>query len=122
MTTTDPTPLAEQIAREHRAILNTSTWLIVGCSCDRALTAPANGVAGSWYAAHIATVTERAVRERMRAAGPTLEIHAWGATPEQADTIFTAAMDAAYDAAPEGVAVDAVGKLAGKAAREVSDD
>lgn len=114
MTTTDPTPLAEQIAREHLALLNTSTWLIVGCTCDPTLTAPPSGAAGWWYAAHIATVTEQAVRDRMRAAGPTLEIHAWGATPEQADAIFTAAMDAAYDAAPEGVAVDAVGKLAGR--------
>lgn len=67
MTTADHTPLAEQIAREHLALLNTSTWLIVGCTCDRALTAPANGVAGSWYAAHIATVTERAVQERIAA-------------------------------------------------------
>lgn len=67
MTTTDPTPLAEQIAREHRATLNTSTWLIVGCSCDPALTAPANGVAGAWYAAHIATVTEQAVRKLVAA-------------------------------------------------------
>lgn len=67
MTTTDPTPLAEQIAREHLALLNTSTWLIVGCTCDPTLTAPPSGAAGSWYAAHIATVTERAVRELVAA-------------------------------------------------------
>lgn len=59
------TPLAEQIAREHLALLNTSTWLIVGCTCDPALTAPPSGVAGSWYAAHIATATEQAVREQI---------------------------------------------------------
>jgi hypothetical protein len=67
MTTTDPTPLAEQIAREHLAVLNTSTWLIVGCTCDPTLTAPPSGVGGSWYALHIATVTEQAVRERVTA-------------------------------------------------------
>lgn len=65
MTTTDPTPLAEQIAREHLALLNTSTWLIVGCTCDSTLTAPPSGAAGSWHAAHIATVTERAAREQV---------------------------------------------------------
>ena len=67
MTTTDPTPLAEQVAREHLALLNTSTWLIVGCTCDSTLTAPPSGAAGSWYAAHIATVTEQAVRKRVAA-------------------------------------------------------
>lgn len=109
MTTTDPTPLAEQIAREHEPI----TYLAgrIGCSCQPRRH---RSWGHSGFVQHIATVTERAVRERMRAAGPTLEIHAYGATPEQADTIFTAAMDAAYDAAPEGVAVDAVGKLAGR--------
>lgn len=99
------TPLAEQIAREHYLTTHAK------CACPDAIDAGRD--AHAWVA-HIATVTEQAVRERMRAAGPTLEIHAWGATPEQADTIFTAAMDAAYDAAPEGVAVDAVGKLAGR--------
>lgn len=105
MTTTDPTPLAEQIAREHYLTTRAK------CACPDALDA--GGDMRAWVA-HIATITEQAVREQMRAAGPTLEIHAYGATPEQADTIFTAAMDAAYDAAPEGVAVDAVGKLAGR--------
>lgn len=115
MTTTDPTPLAEQIARAHRIVrcpvhdIPDCSALLNGCTLPARLHA---------NALHIATVTERAVRERMRAAGPTLEIHAYGATPEQADTIFTAAMDAAYDAAPEGVAVDAVGKLAGRASPE----
>ena len=109
--TTDPTPLAEQIAREHRVArcpihgIPDCSALLNGCSLPHRLHE---------NAVHIATVTERAVREQMRAAGPTLEIHAWGATPEQADAIFTAAMDAAYDAAPEEVAVDAVGKLAGR--------
>lgn len=111
MTTTDPTPLAEQIAWEHR-IVRCPVHDAPDCSVVlNGCTLPARLYEN---ALHIATVTERAVRERMRAAGPTLEIHAYGATPEQADTIFTAAMDAAYDAAPEEVAVDAVGKLAGR--------
>jgi hypothetical protein len=66
-----------------------------------------------------AEVKAEALRE---AAGPTLEIQAWNATPEEADAIFTAAMDAAYDAAPESVAVDAVGRLAGGAARGGTDE
>ncbi len=73
MTTTDPTPLAEQIAREHLALLNTSTWLIVGCTCDPTLTAPPSGVAGSWYAAHIAAVAERAVADRLEALARELD-------------------------------------------------
>lgn len=107
MTTTDPTPLAEQIAREHAPQKVSSRGYVMCATCGSTF-------ALAYYAAHIATITEQAVRERMRAAGPTLEIHAYGATPEQADAIFTAAMDAAYDAAPEEVAVDAVGKLAGR--------
>lgn len=106
---------AERIAWEHRYVRK--GWSSSDCSCDPGgRTYTLEG-----YAAHIATVTEQAVREQMRAAGPTLEIYAYGATPEQADAIFTAAMDAAYDATPEGVAVDAVGKLAGHAAEEAAD-
>src|SRR5690606_2475958 len=82
---TAPTPLAEQIAREHHLTTRAK------CACPDALDA--GGDMHAWVA-HIATVTERAVRDRMRTAGPTLEIHAYGATPEQADAIFTAAMDA----------------------------
>ena len=50
MTTTDHDPLAEQIAREHKD-------LRYGCKC---------GVEyDDTHAAHIATVTEQAVRERV---------------------------------------------------------
>ena len=55
MTTTDPTPLAEQIAREHLRQFDTCV-----CGDERV----------EWigdYADHIATVTEQAVRERVAA-------------------------------------------------------
>src|SRR5690606_21450766 len=119
--TTDPTPLAEQIAREHW--LQWRTGNSVSCASCPMPETPVSGVTQMLLVerAHIATVTERAVREQMRPAGPSLEIQAWGATPEQADAIVTAAMDAAYAAAPEHVAVDAVGKLVGRAANGAPD-
>lgn len=51
--TTDPTPLAEQIAREHAYDDATGE-----CAC------PVRENYGPSHAAHIATVTERAVWER----------------------------------------------------------
>ena len=53
---TDPTPLAEQIAREHTLVDD----LGLECSCGLR-PGPAA------YSAHIATVAERAVRERVAA-------------------------------------------------------
>lgn len=58
MTTTDHTPLAEQIAREHYLTTRAK------CACPDALDA--GGDMHAWVA-HIATVTERAVRERVAA-------------------------------------------------------
>lgn len=56
MTSTDPTPLAEQIAREHYLTTRAK------CACPDALDA--GGDMHAWVA-HIATVTEQAVRERV---------------------------------------------------------
>lgn len=56
MTTTDPTPLAEQIAREHYLTTRAK------CACPDAVDAGRDMHA---WVAHIATVTERAVRERI---------------------------------------------------------
>jgi hypothetical protein len=62
MTTTDPTPLVEQIAREHQAVLDSEfpTLGIALCTCGEVV--PPHP--GDWYTAHIATVTEQAARER----------------------------------------------------------
>jgi len=70
MSTTDPTPLAEQIAWEHRFVRK--GWSSSDCSCDPG--GHTYTLAG--YAVHIATVTERAVRERVAA-----EIEARGHEP-----------------------------------------
>jgi len=60
VTTTDPTPLAEQIAREHP--MNA----LGGCvACATGGDRPTIREEVEEYAAHIATVTERAVRERI---------------------------------------------------------
>lgn len=59
MTTTDPTPLAEQIAREHVPRTHPLPGGLFECACDRRQMFNIDA-----YAAHIATVTERAARER----------------------------------------------------------
>ena len=64
MTTTDPTPLAEQIAREHAPHIEWEAaglgiaWR--GCSCGER-------VSRTDHRAHIATVTEQAVVDRLEA-------------------------------------------------------
>lgn len=75
MTTTDPTPLPEQIAREHAHLAG-----IGECRCSTAIAVEGCGSRRDPYAAHIATVTEQAVRERVAAllnheAGLDMEAH-----------------------------------------------
>jgi hypothetical protein len=76
MTTTDPTPLAEQIAREH--YLTTRAR----CACPDAIDAGRDTRA---WVAHIATVTEQAVRARVAAElkAAAAEDTGWPADPEQ---------------------------------------
>lgn len=72
MTTTDPTALAEQIAREHHLdnIEPDPTEARVGsavCECGQRFSVAPGDYPERVIAAHIATVTERAVRERVAA-------------------------------------------------------
>lgn len=66
MTTTDPTPLAEQIAREHwvRAVSGVGPVPVWTCECG---TEGARDEHETTFIEHIATVTERAARERIAA-------------------------------------------------------
>src|SRR5690606_30072988 len=68
MTTTDPTPLAEQIAREHAPRTSPFPGGLFECACDRHQMFNIDA-----YAAHIATVTERAVVDRLGALARELD-------------------------------------------------
>lgn len=62
---------------------------------------------GNWWADRLFGKPEASAGH----AFPTLTITTWGATPDQAETIFEAAVDAALDAEPDGVDVDATAVL-----------
>lgn len=79
---TTPTPLAEQIAREHSRVTAAGV-----CLCG------AEGIGFEvGYAAHVATVTEQAVRERIAADLDAIQLPDDG-EPDRTDAYWDGALD-----------------------------
>jgi len=96
MTTTDPTPLAEQIAREHYRTVDNLGYpegLRARCTCGHTYTHPADE-----HPAHIATVTEQAVlREAAQWLAATDYPDGWHTGARVPDALWEAFVDVVHE-------------------------